>query len=250
MDDERIVEVEDVSFSFGGAKVLSDISFSIHAGDFIGLIGPNGSGKTTLLKLMLGLYPAHAGRVRLFGRDVHEFRDWSAVAYVPQKAASIEENFPATVREVVGMGLLSKKSFPKRFNKKDSERIGSALITVDMADYGSRRIGELSGGQQQRVFIARAIVSEPRILFLDEPTTGVDHDTQNRFYGLLDRLNKDGITIVLVSHDIGRITKYVNKIASLNQRLEFYGTHSEFCAWDGEHRHKTEEEHKLCLHRG
>ena len=244
------IEVDEVSFSFGVTQVLTDISLTIYRGDFLGIIGPNGSGKTTLLKLMLGLYPVQTGGIRLFGRGVQDFRDWHKVAYVPQKAANIDETFPATVREVTGMGLLSRKSFPRTLNKKDHEMIGSALRTVEMDGYMDQRIGELSGGQQQRVFIARALVSRPEILFLDEPTTGVDQGTQNGFWDLLARLNGEGITMVLVSHDIGRITRYVNRVASLNQRLEFYGTHPEFCAWDTRHHHKTEQEHNLCLHRG
>jgi len=250
MKTEAQIDIRHVEFSFGGTKVLTDISFSIHPGDFIGIIGPNGSGKTTLIKLMLGLLPLQAGEITLFGNGVRGFREWHRIAYVPQKATNIDPTFPATVREVASMGLLSGKTFPKMLDRRDREKIGEALRTVEMEGYGGRRIGELSGGQQQRVYIARALASEPEVMFLDEPTTGVDQATQGRFYDLLDQLNREGITIVLVSHDIGRITRYVNKVASLNQRLEFYGTHPDFCAWDAKHQHKTEQEHNLCLHRG
>jgi zinc transport system ATP-binding protein len=129
------------------------------------------------------------------------------------------------------MGVLSKKRFPKIFKYRDREAIEIALERVDMSKFGKRRIGELSGGQQQRVFIARAIVNEPEILFLDEPTAGVDASTQQRFYEMLDMLNKEhDITIVMVTHDVGVVTKHVNKIACLNQRLVFHGTHDEFCS--------------------
>jgi zinc transport system ATP-binding protein len=245
-----ILSVKDLNFSFGSTKVLSDISFTVEIGDFIGLIGPNGSGKTTLLKLILGILAPQSGEIEILGSRADDFRQWSSIGYVPQKAANIDESFPANVEEVVSMGLLPTKRFPKSFGEKDHQIIKKALKTVDMLEYSTRRIGELSGGQQQRVFIARAIVSQPKILFLDEPTTGVDQKSQKKFYELLSELNKSGITIVLVSHDIGRITKYVTKIASLNQRMEFYGTHADFCAWDSRHHHKTEREHRICLHRG
>ncbi len=250
MKSETQIGIEGVDFSFGGTKVLADISFTILKGDFIGIIGPNGSGKTTLVKLMLGLLPLQSGKITLFGADVRDFREWHRIAYVPQKATNIDPAFPATVREVASMGLLSRKAFPKMLAGGDREKIEGALRHVGMDGYGGRRIGELSGGQQQRVYIARALASEPEVLFLDEPTAGVDQATQGRFYDLLGQLNREGITIVLVSHDIGRITRYVNKVASLNQRLEFYGSHPEFCAWDAKHQHKTEQEHNLCLHRG
>ena len=247
---DEVVAVDGLNFRFGRVKVISDVSFSVCEGDFLGLIGPNGSGKTTLLKLILGIYSFNQGSIKLFGEDIGAFKKWSAIGYVPQKATNIDEAFPATVREVTGMGLLSEKRFPKSFSKDDMDRIKLSMETVEMGDFSEKRIGELSGGQQQRVFIARAIVSNPKILFLDEPTTGVDQESQKRFYGLLSRLNRDGITIVLVSHDVGRITKYATKIASLNQRLDFYGTHAEFCAWDAKHHHQNEQTHRICLHRG
>jgi zinc transport system ATP-binding protein len=241
-----IIKIEKVSFNYGSTKVLENISFNIEKGDFIGLIGPNGSGKTTLLRLILGLYPLQKGKITLFGKNINNFEDWKKIGYVPQKATNINESFPATVREVVQTGLLSKKNFPKRFNKDDYEKVLLSLKRVEMESFMERRIGNLSGGQQQRVLIARAMISEPDILLLDEPTTGIDQSSQKRFYDLLGELNKEGLTIILVSHDINRITNYVTKIASLNRNLEFYGTHDEFCKHPiGEHDH-----HCLELKRG
>ncbi len=244
-----ILEVKNVSFGYANAKVLEDISFIVCKGDFVGLIGPNGSGKTTLLKLILGILPLQQGSIKIDGIPLPRFGQWSKVGYVPQKATHIEQQFPATVMEVVGMGLLSVKKFPKTLNSADSARIMDALGQVQMEKYADKRIGELSGGQQQRILIAKAMISSPEILFLDEPTTGIDPESQQKFYDLLGTLNKSGTTIVLVSHDIGRITKHVTKIASLNQKLEFYGTHSEFCANDKMHRH-VYHDHNLCLDRG
>jgi zinc transport system ATP-binding protein len=239
----EILRLDKVTFSYVGEDVLKDISFSISKGDFVGLVGPNGSGKTTLLKLVLGILSLKKGYIYLFNKDIKSFNDWSKIGYVPQKATNIDSNFPATVYEIVSMGLFSKKKFLKLLNKNDVSKINNALAIVKMQKYTNNRISELSGGQQQRVLIAKALVSEPEILILDEPTTGVDQENQKAFYDLLKKLNKEGITIILVSHDTGRITKYVNKLAYINQKLEFYGDHKEFCSNDPEHQH----EHNLCV---
>jgi zinc transport system ATP-binding protein len=244
-----ILEVTNLSFSFGSTKVLSNISFHIEKGDFLAILGPNGSGKTTLIKLMMGIYTANQGTIKILDIPINKFSDWSKLGYVPQKATSIEEQFPATVEEVVTMGLLSQKSFPKIITSGDKKKVLNALKEVNMQQYASRRIGELSGGQQQRVLIAKALIGEPEIMILDEPTTGVDQESQKTFYELLHKLNHKGITIILISHDIGRITQYVTKIASLNQKLEFYGTHGEFCSFDKNHKHSIQS-HNICLHKG
>jgi zinc transport system ATP-binding protein len=249
IEEKIILEVNKVSFSFNETKVLSDISFKLNKGDFLGLIGPNGSGKTTLLKLILGIYSLKEGSIKILNKNISTFSDWHKLGYVPQKATNIETEFPATVHEVVAMGLLSKKKFPKIISRGDNNKIMKTLELVKMTQYSNRRIGQLSGGQQQRVLIAKSLVSNPEILFLDEPTTGIDQESQKTFYELLGNLNKKGITIVLVSHDIGKITNFVNKIASINQRLEFYGTHKDFCAYDINHKHDTHN-HNLCLDRG
>jgi zinc transport system ATP-binding protein len=215
----NIIEVEDVSFSYDREKVLEHVSFAVHPGDYIGLIGPNGGGKTTLLKLILGLLPLQSGSVRLFGQEVRKFRDWKRVGYAAQQAAGFDRNFPASVREVVEMGRR-----PARFwqggGERDRALVRQALECVDMWAHRDRLIGELSGGQQQRVFIARALVNEPEVIFLDEPTTGVDERAQDGFYDLLQRLNKElGITLVLVSHDIVRLTGEVMHIACVDRTL-------------------------------
>ncbi len=225
------VRVEKVDFSYEATHVLIEVDLTITRGDFLAIIGPNGSGKSTLLKIILGLLPVQQGNVILFGQEPAHFSQWSKIGYVPQTIAHSGVLFPASVEEVVAMGLLSKKKFPKILRHRDKESVEKALERVNMNDFRRRRIGELSGGQQQRIFIARAIVNEPEILFLDEPTAGVDAETQQRFYEMLDMLNKDhDITIVMVTHDVGIVTKHVNKVACLNQRLVFHGTHDEFCS--------------------
>jgi zinc transport system ATP-binding protein len=230
VSNEPLVFVKNISFSFGSTKVLEDINLSIITGDFLAIIGPNGSGKTTLLKIILGILEPYKGFIQLLGEEVKRFRQWDKVGYVPQKAINIEAFFPVSVREVVAMGLLSKKKFPRFLRRRDEKFIDQALERVDLKDFKTRRIGELSGGQQQRVFIARAIVNQPSLLFLDEPTTGVDAETQERFYSMLGTLNRaNKITIVLITHDLGIINNRVTKIACLNQRLVFHGTHEDFC---------------------
>jgi len=229
--DDPLISVENVSFSLQGMEVLRDISFSLSRGDFMALIGPNGSGKTTLIRLILGILKPSSGRILLMGQEVAQFTQWQRLGYVPQKATHLDPYFPASVREVVALGLLPGKRFPRLLTRQDEAAIERALEQVDMKELKNRRIGELSGGQQQRVFIARAIVNGPDVLFLDEPTAGVDAETQARFYDMLAELNRDDdLTIALITHDFGIITKHVNKVACLNQRLFFHGTHEEFCS--------------------
>jgi zinc transport system ATP-binding protein len=226
-----LISVENVSFRFQGLEVLRNVSFSISRGDFLALIGPNGSGKTTLIRLILGILKPTGGRVVLMGEEAGQFTQWRRIGYVPQKATHLDPYFPASVREVVAMGLLSRKHFPRLLTRQDEAFIDRALEQVDMKELKSRRIGELSGGQQQRAFIARAIVNGPDVLFLDEPTAGVDADTQTRFYDMLADLNRNkGLTITLITHDFGIMTKHVNRVACLNQSLFFHGTHEDFCS--------------------
>jgi len=230
---DELVRVEHVTFSYNTIPVLEDITFSIYRGDFLSIIGPNGSGKTTLVKIILGLLKPSRGSVSIMGRPVAEFRDWSKLGYVPQKATHIDPFFPASVREVVAMARLSSKSaFPAK--RTDTEReVTEALRKVAMVPWRNAAIGSLSGGQQQRVMIARALVTSPEILLLDEPTTGVDSETQNLFYEMLHELNdRQKITIVLITHDIGMVNRHVKKVACLNQQLIYHGTHKEFCQSD------------------
>jgi zinc transport system ATP-binding protein len=246
---DSLISVENVSFHLNGLEVLQNISFAISPGDFLALIGPNGSGKTTLIRIILGILKPTGGRVIILGEEVNQFSQWRRIGYVPQKATHLDPYFPASVREVVAMGLLSQKRFPRFLSRQDEALIDRALEQVDMKPLKGRRIGELSGGQQQRVFIARAIVNGPDVLFLDEPTAGVDAEMQARFYEMLAALNqKKGLTIVLITHDIGVITKHVNKVACLNQRLFFHGTHEDFCS-SSMVQELLQGEHHLVCHR-
>jgi len=225
-----LVVLRRVSFAYDGTPVLVEIDFAIEEGDFLAIIGPNGSGKTTLVKLVLGLLRPTSGEVEIFGQPPAAFTDRRKVGYVPQKATHVDPFFPASVEEVVGMALLSGSRPGGRKGREARARVHRALSEVGMAEFAKGPVGRLSGGQQQRVFIARALVTSPRILFLDEPTTGVDAETQDSFYEMLHRLNRsEGLTIVLVTHDIGIVNKHVNRVACLNQRLVYHGDHEGFC---------------------
>jgi len=206
----------------GTHPLLENISLELQEGDFLGLIGPNGGGKSTLLKVMLGLIKPDRGEVRIFDRPPREAR--GSVGYMPQKTL-FDQSFPVRALDVVLMGRYSRAGLLRRYRQEDREAALAALDAVGMSGLADREIGALSGGEQQRVFVARSLVSNPRLLLLDEPTSGVDSAQQKEFYDLLCRLNHDKrIAIVLVSHDITAISKYVNKIACLNQRLYYHGT--------------------------
>ncbi|MBI2459377.1 MAG: metal ABC transporter ATP-binding protein [Parcubacteria group bacterium] len=229
---KNIIEVDNVSFSYNGQEnVLENITLAIHQGDYIGLVGPNGSGKTTLLKIMLKLLRPKQGTVKLFGRNIRDFKDWRKIAYVPQKTANFEANFPATVYEVVLMGRVAGKKLFKRTTEEDWLAVKDALLKVSLWEHKDRLIGGLSGGQEQRVFIARALVNQPEIIFLDEPATGVDKKTQDDFYALLKQLNRElQITLILVSHDIKRLTEEVMHIACVDRTLTCHLSPEEYLA--------------------
>jgi zinc transport system ATP-binding protein len=225
-----LIALRGVAFGYGGAPVLLDIDLTIRERDFLAIIGPNGSGKTTLVKVALGLLKPTSGTVEIFGRPLGEFNDWAKIGYIPQKATYIDPYFPASVEEVVAMALVSSRKSGAGSGREGRDRILRALGEVGMAEFRKWPIGRLSGGQQQRVFIARALVTSPRVLVLDEPTTGVDAANQTAFYELLDRLNREeGLTIVLITHDIGIVNKHVTRVACLNQRLVYHGSHEDFC---------------------
>lgn len=229
METEYVLKMEHVSFRYEKENVLEDIHLAVPKGAFLGLVGPNGSGKSTLLKCVLGLLKPQQGHISLFGTPIESFKEWYRIGFVSQKANSFNSGFPATVYEVVASGLAAKRGMFRFLTKNDKQAVLEAIEAVGMSAFAKRNIGELSGGQQQRVFIARAIVSKPELLILDEPTVGVDiHHVQN-FYNMLDELNQRlGITLILVTHDVGTITEKVTHVACLNKHLYFHGKAEEF----------------------
>ncbi|TCN24689.1 metal ABC transporter ATP-binding protein [Mesobacillus foraminis] len=223
-----IIEINHLSYRYERENVLEDINLIVHKGAFLGIVGPNGSGKSTLLKLILGLLRPQNGEIRLFGEDIKQFKDQHKIGFVSQKANSFNSGFPATVYEVVSSGLTKKIGMLRFHKNEDSLKIKKAIAAVGMEKFVDRNIGELSGGQQQRVFIARALVSDPELLILDEPTVGVDAENVHSFYEMLSKLNRDGITLIMVTHDIGAISDKVTNVACLNKALHFHGTSHEF----------------------
>ena len=221
--------LEGVDYRYDTVRVLERITLTVAPGDFLGIIGPNGSGKTTLVRLMLGLASPDAGQVRLFGVAPGAFRQWERLGYVPQRVV-IDAGLPATVEEVVETGLIAtRQSFWRNGRREDGRRVAAALVRVGMDGYQGTKIGALSAGQQQRVFIARALVTDPELLILDEPTASVDPEMQASFYALLHHLNRErGVTLILVSHDIGVVAKEVSQLACLNRRLVFHGPPAAF----------------------
>lgn len=216
---KNIIEISNISFSYNDEEIIENVSLSIHRGDYLGIVGSNGSGKTTLLRIILGLIKSKSGFIKLFGQNIEEFKDWSKIGYVPQKVINFDNNFPLTVEEVVLMGRYGKLGLFHNVNKRDKQKVEEALKHVDMFDYKDRQIGDLSGGQQQRVFIARALVGDPEIIFLDEPTVGVEKDIKEKFYQLLHNLNeKLNLTIVIVTHDIESMSNEAMHVACMKNR--------------------------------
>lgn len=200
MNDE-IIKVENVSFGYGGKDIFKCLSFNAHKGDFLCITGINGAGKTTLLKLLLKSLKPTNGKISIdYSKNI--------ISYVPQKATSFNPSFPATVGEIVALGL-----YPKKHTASTVKQVDSALYKVNLTDCKKSLIGKLSGGQQQRVFIAKALVNNPDILFLDEPTTGIDNDSLGDICCLIADLNKKhNITVLMVTHDVSSIINHANKV--------------------------------------
>ena len=227
--EKPMVALREVTVEYpDGFRALWNVSLAVNHKDFLGLVGPNGSGKTTLIGAVLGLIRPTGGSVELFGQPLTP-KSLRRVGYVPQRAIASDVNFPSTVFETILMGRVSRSSPFRRFTSKDRQAVEDVMKHLSVHELRKRKIGELSGGQSQRVFLAKALASEPDLLILDEPTSGVDFRSSTEFYDTLGHLNRDhGITIVLASHDLGVVTKYTNRVACLNGSLFFHGTTSEF----------------------
>lgn len=208
---DSVIELKNIFFSYQDQQVISDFSFNVRKRDFVGVIGSNGAGKTTLLKMMVGLLRPTDGQIQLFGESIQKFRDWERIGYVPQKNA-FNPLFPATVREVVLSGLYNNKKLFRRINAQEQKKCEDAMEVMSITDIANKRIGQLSGGQQQRVFLARALINHPELLILDEPTVGIDAETQHDFFELIFHMHKHhNMTFLMVSHDIDMVEEYLGK---------------------------------------
>lgn len=215
-----VFEAKGLTYNIGGTDIVKDINFRVLQGEYSAVIGPNGGGKTTLIRLLLGLEKKSSGSIKIFGKDQESFRSWNKIGYVPQRVSQIDQYFPATVEEVVKMGRTALRGLFSRESDADRRAVENAMAKMDVVNLKDKLIGELSGGQRQRVMIARALASEPAVLILDEPNTGVDMVSQNRFYALLRELNKkDGMTILFITHDVGVIADDIQTMLCINQTL-------------------------------
>jgi zinc transport system ATP-binding protein len=216
---EKVVELEDVWVRYGNQTILEAVNLELkEPSGLLGIIGPNGGGKTTFLKVLLGLLKPYKGSVKLFGKPPEKNRD--LVGYVPQYKG-YDLDFPISVWEVVLTGRLSHKGLLKKYTEEDKKATEEALKTVEMYQYKDRQIGKLSGGQRQRVFIARALATNPKLLLLDEPNSGLDPHMQDELYRLLDRLKKQ-MAVIMVTHDLSAVSVYVDRIACLNRKFHYH----------------------------
>ena len=205
-----VLELADVAVELGGRPVLRGIDLAVGPGEVLAVLGANGSGKSTLVRTALRLAPTCRGEVRLFGTPLERFRDWHRVGFVPQRVAAAG-GVPASVREVVASGLLSRRRLLRPAGREDRRAVAAALEQVGLADRAGDALATLSGGQQQRALVARALVSGPELLFLDEPTAGVDLPSQGQLAGTLRGLMERGTTLVLVLHELGPLAPLIGR---------------------------------------
>jgi zinc transport system ATP-binding protein len=221
-----IIKIENLSFSYQDRLVLKDLSFNLSAGDYLALAGPNGAGKTTLVKNILGLESFNQGSLELFDTPLNSFKEWGKIAYLPQKH-QYNPLFPASVFELV---LSGANGLDKTKRQEAKNKALSLLQELGLAQEVKVLFSRLSGGQQQRVLLARALIREPELLILDEPTTALDPQVREKFFAILKRYNEDkGTAIIMVTHDTADIGRYAKKLCYLDQEIIFYGDFHEFC---------------------
>lgn len=214
-----VVEIFDMCYSCNGQDIVHAINLTLHKDDFVAIVGPNGGGKTTLLKLILGILKPTRGTIRINGREPCSHT--ISIGYVPQNV-NHNLSFPATALDVVIMGKYEpSRRFQRANTKQNRSEALEVMSRLGVEHYASRKITTLSGGQRQRVLIARALVSRPQLLVLDEPTASIDSEGQNDFYKLLKELNKE-LTILMVSHDLITVASYAKSFACLNRSLHYH----------------------------
>jgi manganese/zinc/iron transport system ATP- binding protein len=216
----EVISVKNLTVSYQKKPAIKSINLKITEGSIVGIIGPNGAGKSTLIKAILGLLPYDTGEVKIFGKNLDESR--KRISYIPQRE-QFDWDFPINVEDVVMMGRYSHLgmfSFP---GKKDKEIVQEKIQKVGMQDFRTRQIRNLSGGQQQRIFLARALAQESDIYLMDEPFVGVDAKTERTIFDLMNELKQQNKTILVVHHDLGKVTEYFDKLILINQTLVAYG---------------------------
>ena len=217
----NIISVDNLTFCYNGLEVISNISFIVKKGDYLGIAGPNGSGKSTLIKNILGILQQQKGFVHIFDQPLISFNQWNRIGYLPQRINSLNQHFPCTVEEIVQLGMKGK----------NTAALKRALEMMGIAHLAGRLIGELSYGEQQRTMLARALITQPDLLIFDEPTTALDPETRDIFYSLTDEMNRTrGTTIILITHDTGVIGQYARNLLYLDKKIIFFGTFKDFCS--------------------
>lgn len=222
------IEVKNLHVRYGPYEVLSDITFSIPQGDFLAIVGPNGSGKTTLVKTIVGLMHPASGSIHMGGAPISQAG--TSVGYLPQKSSYTDPRFPATVREVIRSGLMSRSGSALRSSRtRSDDSVETVLKLLQIDSLADKRVGKLSGGQQQRVHLARALVGNPSLLVLDEPTGALDPHTRECFYTTLLKYNsQQGVTIIIVTHDSHSIGQYASSLLFIDRKILFFGSMEEY----------------------
>jgi zinc transport system ATP-binding protein len=216
-----VIRLEEVSAGYEGDPVLENVNLRVNAQDYIALIGPNGGGKTTIMRVILGLLKPFSGTVEVMGLAPSEGRAF--IGYVPQSQLN-DQAFPINVWDVVGMGRLRSGWWNQNYTEKDKQAIRESLRRTGMSEYEKKGIADLSGGQRQRVYISRALATNPKILLLDEPTANIDAEATKQLYELLDVLNAEGATILMVSHDLHTLERHAKSVAFVNRGLVYGGS--------------------------
>ncbi len=211
---KNVIKIQKLNFCYKVKPILLDVNLNIEENDFIGIIGPNGGGKTTLLKLIMGMLKPHTGSIKIFNKNPKEARD--KIGYVPQQY-NLDKFFPITNLELVLLGFLTKSKFGF-FTKKQKQKAKDLLEKVGLKEFIDKPFGKLSGGQAQRVLIARSLISDPKILILDEPTASIDPESEKAIFDILIKSNKKR-TILMVSHDLNTIIKEVNKVITVQKNV-------------------------------
>lgn len=216
---QPILDVSHINVRYNGRMALENVTFHLHAGERVAVVGPNGAGKSTLFKVVAGVLPPTSGEVKVFGSTPGRH---VCIGYIPQRS-QVDWNFPVTVADVVMMGRSAKLGPLNWPHKRDWEHVQHALETVDLANLAARQIGQLSGGQQQRMFIARALAQEAELMLMDEPLTGLDTPSQEGILDLLDRLKKEGVTVMVATHDLDQASSHFDRIMLLNHCIVAFG---------------------------
>lgn len=223
-----IITAKNISVELGHNVILSDISFDIQQGEFIGIAGPNGAGKSTLIRTLLNLNP-YTGSITLWDKPIQYFKNWNYIGYLPQSSTHYSLQFPATVEEIVSLGLISTLNWPRILSNNHIQQVQDTLASLKIDHLAKMSIHDLSGGQRQRVWLAKALVSHPKILILDEPTNALDLDVRGTFYRIITDLHQKGLTILLITHDMNDIGTYAEKLMIIDQKLVFWGNFNTFC---------------------